>query len=182
MCDQTREKASWANDLVIYKNGIEVISLAVKCCNDDISVSMMTRILDHIMRFGEAGEKRAVPLALSLLYVSNPSVAIIETLAKYSHDIDQDVVLSSIIAMGIVGAGTNNARLSSQLKNLASHCGSPKNNNYLFAVRIAQCFLFMGKGTLSLSPFVCDRFICKKAVLVAVIGFLISFLDSSKSN
>ena len=49
--------------------------------------------------------KRAVPLALALLSVSNPKLNIIDTLSKFSHDADHEVSYNSIFAMGIVGAG-----------------------------------------------------------------------------
>lgn len=34
----------------------------------------------------------------------------IDVLNKYSHDSDNDVAYNAIFAMGLVGAGTNNAR------------------------------------------------------------------------
>lgn len=58
------------------------------------------------MRYGEPVIKRAVPLALALLSVSNPKLNIIDTLSKFSHDADHEVAYNSIFAMGIVGAGT----------------------------------------------------------------------------
>lgn len=57
------------------------------------------------MRYGEPVIKRAVPLALALLSVSNPKLNIIDTLSKFSHDADHEVAYNSIFAMGIVGAG-----------------------------------------------------------------------------
>ena len=57
------------------------------------------------LRYGEPVIKRAVPLALALLSVSNPKLNIIDTLSKFSHDADHEVSYNSIFAMGIVGAG-----------------------------------------------------------------------------
>jgi hypothetical protein len=51
-----------------------------------------------------------VPLALGLISVSNPKLSILDTLSKFSHDSDSEVAHNSIFAMGLVGAGTNNAR------------------------------------------------------------------------
>lgn len=35
---------------------------------------------------------------------------IIDVLNKYSHDLDEEVAHNAIFSMGLVGAGTNNAR------------------------------------------------------------------------
>jgi 26S proteasome regulatory complex component len=51
-----------------------------------------------------------VPLALGLISVSNPKLSILDTLSKFSHDSDSEVAHNAIFAMGLVGAGTNNAR------------------------------------------------------------------------
>jgi len=54
--------------------------------------------------------RRAVPLAIALLSISNPQMNIIDVLNKYSHDLDEEVAHNAIFSMGLVGAGTNNAR------------------------------------------------------------------------
>jgi 26S proteasome regulatory subunit N1 len=65
--------------------------------------------------------RRAVPLAIALTSVSNPQLTIIETLAKYSRDNDINTARNAIFALGLVGAGTNNARLVALLRQLASY-------------------------------------------------------------
>ena len=57
------------------------------------------------LRYGEVGLRRAVPLALGLISVSNPKLQILDTLSKFSHDNDPEVAHNSIFAMGLVGAG-----------------------------------------------------------------------------
>lgn len=49
--------------------------------------------------------RRAVPLALALISVSNPRLNILDTLSKFSHDADPEVSHNSIFAMGMVGSG-----------------------------------------------------------------------------
>jgi hypothetical protein len=56
--------------------------------------------------------RRAIPLALGLISVSNPQVTVVETLSKLSHDHDEEVSQNAILALGIVGAGTNNSRIA----------------------------------------------------------------------
>jgi hypothetical protein len=74
----------------------------------------------------------------------------------------QPVLLSSpqaahnaVIALGIVGAGTNNARLAGILRNLASYYY--KEPSLLFLVRTAQGITHMGKGLIGLTPYHTDK-------------------------
>lgn len=73
------------------------------------------------VRYGEPVIRRAVPLALALISTSNPQLSILESLSKFSHDADGETAHNAIFAMGLVGAGTNNARLVSMLRQLASY-------------------------------------------------------------
>lgn len=41
-----------------------------------------------------------MPLAVALLSVSNPTVGIMDTLSRLSHDSDQDVAQNAILALG----------------------------------------------------------------------------------
>lgn len=59
----------------------------------------------HQLRYGEPTLRRAVPLALALISVSNPRLNILDTLSKFSHDADPEVSHNSIFAMGMVGSG-----------------------------------------------------------------------------
>ena len=98
------------------------------------------------MVYGEPQIRKAVPLALGLISASKPQLPIIDALSKYSHDQDLDVALNAIFAMGLVGAGTNNARLAQMLRQLAVYYATEA--DCLFVVRIAQVSLF------SLSTFI----------------------------
>merc|ERR1719162_1578883 len=124
---------------------------------EDVGADMSVRALDHILQYGELTLRRAVPLALGLLHISNPKVTVIDTLSKLSHDNDADVALGAIFSMGIIGAGTNNARLAGLLRQLAAYYA--KDANSLFMVRISQGLLYMGKGLMSISPLHSDRFL-----------------------
>ena len=98
------------------------------------------------MVYGEPQIRKAVPLALGLISASKPQLPIIDALSKYSHDQDLEVALNAIFAMGLVGAGTNNARLAQMLRQLAVYYATEA--DCLFVVRIAQVSLF------SLSTFI----------------------------
>ena len=62
------------------------------------------------MHYGDPIIGKCVPLAL--VGTSNPQLPV---LSKYGYDNDLQVALNAIFAMGLVGAGTNNARLAQML-------------------------------------------------------------------
>ena len=53
-------------------------------------------------------------------------------------------------ATGLIGAGTNNARLAGMLRGLGSYYY--KEPTLLFLVRVAQGLVHLGKGLLNLAP------------------------------
>merc|ERR1740138_415379 len=146
---------------------VAVVGLALISFGEDVGTDMSCRALDHILQYGELTLRRAVPVALAILHISNPKVTVIDTLSKLSHDADQDVALGAIYSMGIIGAGTNNARLAGLLRQLAAYYA--KDANSLFMVRIAQGLLYMGKGLMSISPLHSDRFLMDSVALGALI-------------
>jgi 26S proteasome regulatory subunit N1 len=134
---------------------------------EDVGSDMSVRALDHFLQYGELTLRRAVPLALGLLRISNPKVTVIDTLSKLSHDADQDVALGAIFSMGIIGAGTNNARLAGLLRQLAAYYA--KDSNALFMVRASQGLLYMGKGLLAINPFYSDRLLVDNVALGSLV-------------
>jgi len=150
-----------------FHQAAAVLGLALISFGEDVGTDMSIRALDHILMYGELTLRRAVPLALGLLHISNPKVTIIDTLSKLSHDADQDVAMGAIFAMGIIGAGTNNARLGGLLRQLAAYYA--KDSNSLFMVRIAQGLVYMGKGLLSINPLFSDRLLLDPIALGSLI-------------
>lgn len=128
------------------------------------------------MTYGDAPIRSAVPLALGLISASNPQLPILDTLSKYSHDSDLAVAQNAILGMGLVGAGTNNARLAQMLRGLASYYH--KEPETLFMVRIAQGLVHMGKGTIGINPFFHDGQVLSKAGVAGLLSVLVSFTDA----
>ena len=62
-----------------------------------------------------------MPLAMGLLRISNPEVITMDLLNKLAYDTDEDVSMSAIFALGLIGAGTNNSKLAGNLRYLASY-------------------------------------------------------------
>lgn len=127
------------------------------------------------MHYGKAIIKRAVPLAMGLVSASNPQMNVFETLSRYSHDQDMEVAYNAIFGMGLVGAGTNNARLAQLLRQLASYYINDQNG--LFVSRISQGLIHLGKGTLTVSPFSIDKQILSKVSLAGLLTVCIALLD-----
>ncbi|CAF0824385.1 unnamed protein product [Didymodactylos carnosus] len=152
-----------------------VIGIAMISMGEEIGSEMALRTFGHLLRYGEAVIKRAVPLALALLSVSNPKLNIVDTLSKFSHDADHEVSYNSIFAMGMVGAGTNNARLAAMLRQLAVYHSKDMNN--LFMVRLAQGLTHLGKGTMTLNPYHSDRMLLCRVALAGILAVLVAFID-----
>lgn len=153
-----------------------VIGMSLVAMGEEVGQDMILRTLGHLMHYGEANIRKAVPLALGLISPSNPQMKIYDTLSRYSHDNDNDVAINAIFAMGLCGAGTNNARLAQLLRQLASYYH--RDPNALFMVRIAQGLLHAGKGTLSLNPFHTDRQVLSRVAAAGLLTVLVSLIDA----
>lgn len=57
-----------------------------------------------------------MPLAIGLLRISNPEVATMDLLTKLAFDPNDEVSQNAVIALGLIGAGTNNSRLAQNLR------------------------------------------------------------------
>ncbi|SOV10337.1 26S proteasome regulatory subunit RPN1, putative [Plasmodium gaboni] len=134
---------------------VAILNIALIALTDDISSDMTTRIIDHFLQYSNVNQKKAVPLALALLFTSFPKPNIVDILSKLTHDQDPDVALHAIISLGFVGAGTNNSRIAILLRQLSAfYC---KDTNAIFVVRLAQGLLYMGKGLLTINPLHSNR-------------------------
>lgn len=153
-----------------------VLGIGLIAMGEDVGQEMVLRHFGHLMHYGEANIRRAVPLAMGLVSPSNPQMKVYDTLSRYSHDNDNEVAINAIFAMGLLGAGTNNARLAQLLRQLASYYH--RDQDSLFMVRIAQGLLHMGKGTMSISPFHTDRQILSRVSAAGLLAVLVTMLDA----
>lgn len=177
--DKLKEKEEKEKDLS-SRQAVAVLGIALISMGEDIGAEMAYRTFGHLLRYCEPVIRRAVPLALGLISVSNPKLSILDTLSKFSHDSDAEVAHNAIFAMGLVGAGTNNARLAAMLRQLAQYHAKDPNN--LFMVRIAQGLTHLGKGTLTLCPYHSDRQLLSPVAVAGLLGTLIGFLDVKNSK
>ncbi|KAK5625036.1 hypothetical protein RRF57_000752 [Xylaria bambusicola] len=155
-----------------------VLGIALVAMGEDVGQDMVLRHFGHLMHYGESNIRRAVPLALGLISPSNPQMKVYDTLSRYSHDNDNDVAINAIFAMGLLGAGTNNARLAQLLRQLASYYH--RDQESLFMVRIAQGLLHLGKGTMTLNPFHTDRQILSRVSTAGLLAVLVAMIDAKQ--
>ena len=155
-----------------------VLGISLIAMGEEVGQEMVLRQFGHLMHYGEPNIRKAVPLAMGLISPSNPQMKVYDTLSRYSHDNDNDVAINAIFAMGLLGAGTNNARLAQLLRQLASYYH--RDQNSLFMVRVAQGLLHMGKGTMSINPFHTDRQILSRVAAAGLLTVLVAMIDAKQ--
>ncbi|XP_057509334.1 26S proteasome non-ATPase regulatory subunit 2 homolog A-like [Actinidia eriantha] len=155
--------------------GPAVLGIAMVAMGEELGLEMAIRSLEHLLQYGEQNIRRAVPLALGLLCISNPKVNVMDTLSRLSHDTVTEVAMAAVISLGLIGAGTNNARIAGMLRNLSSYYY--KEASLLFCVRIAQGLVHLGKGLLTLAPYHSERFLLSPTALAGIITLLHACLD-----
>ncbi|TIB78225.1 26S proteasome regulatory complex, non-ATPase subcomplex, Rpn1 subunit [Wallemia mellicola] len=153
-----------------------VLGIAAIAMGEDIGAEMSIRQFNHLMHYGEPIIRKTVPLALGLISASNPQMHLLDSLSKYSHDNDLAVAFNAIFAMGLVGAGSNNARLAQMLRQLASYYATEP--DCLLMVRIAQGMVHMGKGSIGVNPFHTDRTLLDKNAFCGLLSTLVAFTDA----
>jgi len=154
---------------------VATLGIALIAMGEDIGVEMALRSFDHLLQYCEPVVRRGVPLALGLMSVSNPRIPVMDTLSKLSHDSDEEVAMGAILALGLIGAGTNNSRVANLLRSLSAYWY--KEPSYLFLVRVAQGMVFMGKGTISIAPYDSDRSILSRTAMAGLLTVAHSCLD-----
>ncbi len=85
--------------------GVAAFGIGLVAMGEEIGVDMAIRSMDHILQYGEPVVRRAVPLSLGLLSISNPRISVMDTLSKLSHDSDEEVAFGAIMGLGLIGAG-----------------------------------------------------------------------------
>ena len=92
---------------VLYIYFVSYVGISLITMGEDIGSEMSLRMFEHVLHYGELPVRRVVPLALSLLYISNPDYSIIDQLSRLSHDQDALLSQAAILGLGFVSAGRN---------------------------------------------------------------------------
>ena len=154
---------------------LAVLGIALVALGDDVGTEMTLRTFEHLLHYGSVFVRRAVPLALALLYVSNPDYGIVDQLSRLTHDADAELAQGAIFGLGLVSAGTNNSRVAGLLRGLSEFYA--KEASHLFAVRIAQGLNAAGKGLVTLAPFHSDRLLLNGAGIAGLLTVLHACID-----
>ena len=152
-----------------------VLGVAVIAMGEEIGVEMAFRAMTHLLQYGEPAIRRTVPLAMGLMSISNPQISVMDLLNKLTYDSDKEVAQSAIFALGLIGAGTNNSRLAEILRQIAAYL--QRESDSLFLVRIAQGFLQMGKGLITIQPIHSDKLLLSNISLAGILITLFAATD-----
>jgi len=152
-----------------------VIGIGLITIGEEVGAEMALRSFDHLLHYCELPIKRAVPLALAILHISNPDFTVIDQLSRLTHDPDTEISQNAILGMGIVSAGTNNSRVAGLLRQLSEFYS--KEAGHVFCVRISQGLLHMGKGLVTLNPFHSDRMLMSGPALGGVMVLIHCCMD-----
>jgi 26S proteasome regulatory subunit N1 len=152
-----------------------VVGISLITMGEEVGAEMALRSFEHLLHYCELPVKRAVPLALGVLNISNPDFSVIDQLSRLSHDPDTEISQNAILAMGLTSAGTNNSRVAGLLRQLSEFYS--KEAGHVFCVRIAQAMLHMGKGLMTLSPMHSDRMLTSGPALGGVLTLIYSCFD-----
>lgn len=114
-------------------------------------------------------------MAMALSSISNPDYGVSDHLSKLSHDQDAQTAQNAILALGLISAGTNNARVATMLRQLTEYYA--READHMFCVRIAQGWCHMGKGLLMLSPLHSDRLLKSNVAICGLLTTMFSCLD-----
>ena len=65
-----------------------MLGISLIASSEEIGADMVNRTFNHILQFCDISVKRAVPLAIAFLNISNPKIAPMDMLLKLAHDQD----------------------------------------------------------------------------------------------
>ncbi|GET90268.1 proteasome regulatory non-ATPase subunit, putative [Leishmania tarentolae] len=165
-----------------------VLGIGLVAVGEDLGMEMTKRAIIHSLLADTVSKGKdsmsgrcAVPLVYALLSAGNPNMPVVETLNRLAHDSDLPTATNAITAMGIVAAGSNNARVATKLHSLSSYYQKPIFAGATFAVRLAEGLCSMGKGHLTLSCLQNDSNVVNMTALMGVLCLLHSSLDLSNT-
>jgi len=159
----------------VWHQSLAVIGLALVAMGEKYGNSMLVRVMNHLVQYGEPCVRRAIPLCLSLAFASNPDMQITDLLTKLSHDNDLETVNGAILGLGLVAGGTNNSRVASLLRSLMEyHQNHP---DQLYLIRIALGLLHAGKGLITFNPLHSHNMLLSKTGVAGLLTLLVSCLD-----
>lgn len=152
-----------------------ILGIALIGMGEEVGQEMTVRLFNDLMMSREACIRRTVPLALGLLYASNPTVTVVDWLGRVSHDHDKGTAQAAVMGLGLCAAGTLNAKAAQLLRQLSGSGYFQKDAEGLFIVRMAQGLVHLGKGMLGVGQAKSQRLVISVVGLGALLSALVPF-------
>lgn len=149
---------------------LSIIGIGLVSISDQLNSEMVFQTFIRFLKLGSVRIKSSVLIAIALTNLSDPKMNVIELLHKYCHFTDENVAINAILALGFVCAGTNHSRVSRMLTELDAF--NRDKVNRLFAIKVAQGLLYMGKGVLTLSPQMETPQLLRQSSLASIMSFM----------
>ncbi|KPI84670.1 putative proteasome regulatory non-ATPase subunit [Leptomonas seymouri] len=185
--EETQKPADEEKTPLNYK-AAAVLGIGLIAVGEELGMEMTKRAIIHTLLADTVSKGKdpmsgrcAVPLVYALLSAGNPNMPVVETLNRLAHDSDLPTATNAIMAMGIVSAGSTNARVATKLHSLSSYYQKQIYAGATFAVRLAEGLCAMGKGHLTLSCLQNDGNSVDMTALMGVLSLLHSSLDLSNT-
>ena len=169
--DETKENENKENNNELKECGIGVLGVALSLLSDDLSSELSRRLIDEVQRYGETCMKHFIPFAIALTSIGKAKVPILEQLSRMAHSTDLITARNSILALGLVASGTQSTRAINLLDQLAAFYSNDSLS--LYAIKVAQGFVHLGKGTITLNPMYSDRLLLDPIALSGLLTFIL---------
>ena len=158
---------------------IALMGMALISIGEKLGTKMLFRNIHHILHYCEPGVKSVAPIMLGILGIMEPSIQITDLLYKLCFEEDKEMSLRAIFALGLIGAGSNNSRIATLLRNLFDYYTG--DNDYLYIIKIAIGLLYTGKGLVGANPYYSEGFLFSKTGFAALMIICYAMLDMEHS-
>lgn len=166
---------SFTGDTDALLESIGLVSSCLVGLGDSIATHLLERIAGSSLLLDSQHLRTSFPLCMALLYSSNPKAEVVDALEKSISSGDADV--NSLIALGIVGAGTRSSRI---LRILDSNYNNVyKDPRASSALIISQGLVNLGKGLFTLSPLYYEKNIVSDRSIIGLLSTIFLFIDQS---
>eukprot|EP00702_Spironucleus_salmonicida_P001010 EST42301.1 26S proteasome non-ATPase regulatory subunit 2 [Spironucleus salmonicida] len=146
----TSDRLIWPGDnldpMTVLAIGISAISLRE-------NPEFLLRYAQRILQFCDIHARRAVPFMIALGFASNPDKLAISDLEKLALNSDKTLSANAILALGIVGCGSQNSQICGVLRHAveSKFYSDGVIEHVLLNAQIAFGLLYCGRGSLCIN-------------------------------
>ncbi|KAI5152493.1 26S proteasome regulatory subunit N1 [Enteropsectra breve] len=152
-----------------------LVACALVGIGDSVSSQLIERITTSSLLLDSPHLRNIAPLCIALLYASNPRQEVLDFLERNING--GEALVSSLVALGIVGAGTCSSKI---LKILDNNFGQVyKDPKSSAAFLYTQGLVNLGKGMCTLSPLAYNKNIILQRSVLGLVSTIFLFMESS---